>query len=161
MSFFFFFTCLWENHISKFLHVLCQSWIIAQWQSEPSKMQLQTNYRLLSSLPSPPPNPPYLSIILSQSSPTATVTPPIMCSHSCQLRVVFILYFETHIVRHFQFDRWVYDVNKKTTFCGPEDFVLYACVDGDNVLASSSMTLNKRLFTLGKLSSMCKCYLAS
>lgn len=35
-------------------------------------------------MPSPPPSPPYLPIILPQSSPAATVTPPIMCSHSRQ-----------------------------------------------------------------------------
>lgn len=52
------------------------------------------------------------------------------------------------------------DVDKGATFCGAGDFVFCACVDGDNVLAKSSMMLNKRLFTLGNLLSMCKCYLA-
>lgn len=41
----------------------------------------------------PPPSPPYLSIILPQSSPTATVTPPITCPLCMSARLVFIFVF--------------------------------------------------------------------
>lgn len=37
----------------------------------------------------PPPSPPYLSIILPQSSPTATVTPPIMCPLGMSAKACF------------------------------------------------------------------------
>lgn len=160
-----FFPCLCENHISQRCFM---SSVSHGSQHNGNLNHLRCNYKLITDYPLPAcsssqPSLPFHnpSSILPQSSPTATVTPPIMCSHSCQLRWgLFLFCIWRYALSHtFSLTR-VCDVDRTTTFCGAGDFVLCACVDGDIVPAQSSMTLNKRLFTLSKLLSMCKCYLA-
>lgn len=83
--------CLCESHIlqSSFMSLVTHG----SWQNGNSnhlRCNYKTNYRLPPLLLLLLPSPPYLSVILSQSSPTATVTPPIMRSHSCRRRLAFI-----------------------------------------------------------------------